>query len=576
MTSQPPLTSLPAPPETNSTFSPPAPPPSVSAVSAPAPGNLTSPPSSGTPTSGSTVGTRRPSPTRNGYLPPGALAGMVVGVVIGAGIVLAAVGIFLIFYKRRKRKLAAQNLPLKNDPFAGKPHHWQQNVPAPSDYQELPKPSLPPSNGLTAPLPTVPVSAFNEPLSTSGSLDSDKPFPRQSPGMPVGNFKSTFTYEELKIATDNFSEANLLGQGGFGYVHKGVLTNGKVVAIKQLKAGSGQGEREFQAEIEIISQVHHRHLVSLVGYCTFGSQRLLVYEFVPNKTLEFHLHGKDRPVMNWPTRMKIALGSARGLAYLHEDCQPKIIHRDIKSANILLDDSFEAKMQLSHLEWDLCHFSCTFTLCSYLAPEYASSGKLTEKSDVFSFGVLLLELITGFRPFDKADTFADDSMVDWATPLLAQGLADGNFDALVDQKLEEYDSAEMARMAACAAACIRHSARRRPRMSQIVRALEGNTPLDDLNEGITPGHSTIYGSYGGSDYNSMQYREDMKKFRKIALESVELGSSDYSGLTSDYGQNPPSSSTEDRQATQETEPNKAEKDTNVINQSSSQCLTFSG
>lgn len=114
MTSQPPLTSLPAPPETNSTFSPPAPPPSVSAVSAPAPGNLTSPPSSGTPTSGSTVGTRRPSPTRNGYLPPGALAGMVVGVVIGAGIVLAAVGIFLIFYKRRKRKLAAQNLPLKS------------------------------------------------------------------------------------------------------------------------------------------------------------------------------------------------------------------------------------------------------------------------------------------------------------------------------------------------------------------------------------------------------------------------------------------------------------------------------
>lgn len=581
MTSQPPLTSLPAPPETNSTFSPPAPPPSVSAVSAPAPGNLTSPPSSGTPTSGSTVGTRRPSPTRNGYLPPGALAGMVVGVVIGAGIVLAAVGIFLIFYKRRKRKLAAQNLPLKNDPFAGKPHHWQQNVPAPSDYQELPKPSLPPSNGPTAPLPTVPVSAFNEPLSTSGSLDSDKPFPRQSPGMPVGNFKSTFTYEELKIATDNFSEANLLGQGGFGYVHKGVLTNGKVVAIKQLKAGSGQGEREFQAEIEIISQVHHRHLVSLVGYCTFGSQRLLVYEFVPNKTLEFHLHGKDRPVMNWPTRMKIALGSARGLAYLHEDCQPKIIHRDIKSANILLDDSFEAKvadfgLAKHSLDTDTHVSTRVMGTFGYLAPEYASSGKLTEKSDVFSFGVLLLELITGFRPFDKADTFADDSMVDWATPLLAQGLADGNFDALVDQKLEEYDSAEMARMAACAAACIRHSARRRPRMSQIVRALEGNTPLDDLNEGITPGHSTIYGSYGGSDYNSMQYREDMKKFRKIALESVELGSSDYSGLTSDYGQNPPSSSTEDRQATQETEPNKAEKDTNVINQSSSQCLTFSG
>lgn len=173
-----------------------------------------------------------------------------------------------------------------DDPSAG-----QQNVSPPSDYQELPKPSLPPRNGPTAHLPPVPVSAFNKPPSTSSSLDSDKPFPPQSPGIPLGNFKSTFTYEELKVATDNFSEANLLGQGGFGYVHKGVLANGKVVAIKQLKAGSGQGEREFQAEIEIISHVHHRHLVSLVGYCIFCSQRLLVYEFVPNKTLEFHLHG---------------------------------------------------------------------------------------------------------------------------------------------------------------------------------------------------------------------------------------------------------------------------------------------
>lgn len=576
MTSQPPappVTSLPEPPDTDATYSPPAPPPSISTVSAPTPGNAKSPPSSGTPTNRSTVGTWRASSTRNGDLPPGALAGMVVGVVIGAGIVLAAVGIFVFFYKRRKRKLAAQNLPLKKDPFAGQPHHWQQNVSPPSDYQELPKPSLPPRNGLTAHLPPVPVSVFNKPPSTSSSLDSDKPLPPQSPGIPLGNFKSTFTYEELKVATDNFSEANLLGQGGFGYVHKGVLANGKVAAIKQLKSGSGQGEREFQAEIEIISHVHHRHLVSLVGYCTFGSQRLLVYEFVPNKTLEFHLHGKDRPVMNWPTRMKIALGSARGLAYLHEDCQPKIIHRDIKSANILLDDSFEAKvadfgLAKHSLDTDTHVSTRVMGTFGYLAPEYASSGKLTEKSDVFSFGVLLLELITGFRPFDKANTFADDSMVDWAKPLLAQGLADGNFDALVDQKLEEYDSAEMARMAACAAACIRHSARRRPRMSQIVRALEGNMPLDDLNEGITPGHSTIYGSYGGSDYNSMQYREDMKKFRKIALESVELGSSDYSGLTSDYGQNPSSSSTEDRQATQETERKKAEKDTNVINQSS--------
>lgn len=136
-----------------------------------------------------------------------------------------------------------------------------------------------------------PGSASN--ASVISSLGSEKPPPPLSPGIALGFSQSTFTYEELAMATDNFSPANLLGQGGFGYVHKGVLPNGKRVAIKQLKAGSGQGEREFQAEVEVISRVHHRHLVSLVGYCISGSQRLLVYEFVPNSTLEFHLHGKS-------------------------------------------------------------------------------------------------------------------------------------------------------------------------------------------------------------------------------------------------------------------------------------------
>ncbi|KAL9265766.1 Proline-rich receptor-like protein [Drosera capensis] len=152
----------------------------------------------------------------------------------------------------------------------------------------------------------------------------------------------TFSYEELVAATDGFSESNLLGQGGFGYVYKGALGNGNQVAVKQLRIGGKQGEREFQAEVEIISQVHHRNLVSLVGYCVAGADRMLVYEFVPNKTMEFHLHG-EQPVMEWGTRMKIALGSAKGLAYLHEECNPTIIHRDIKAANILLDFKFEAK-----------------------------------------------------------------------------------------------------------------------------------------------------------------------------------------------------------------------------------------
>ncbi|KAL5210976.1 hypothetical protein ABZP36_006599 [Zizania latifolia] len=360
---------------------------------------------------------------------------------------------------------------------------------------------------------------------------------RHAPPPPheaLGLGKGTFTYEELAAATGNFSQANLLGQGGFGYVHKGVLPGGKEVAVKQLQSGSGQGEREFQAEVDIISRVHHRHLVSLVGYCIAGARRMLVYDFVPNKTLEFHLHGqslslslpchccfktiivaseqeltwlvssdppvagKGLPVMPWPTRLRIALGAAKGLAYLHEDCDPRIIHRDIKSANILLDSNFEAMVAdfgLAKLTSDDDTHVSTRVMGTfgYLAPEYASSGKLTEKSDVFSYGVMLLELVTGRRPIDNTHSFVEDSLVEWARPALARALADGDYAGVADPRLEgSYDPVEMARVAASAAMSVRHSAKKRPKMSQIVRALEGDMSLEDLNEGVRPGKSMLF------------------------------------------------------------------------------------
>ncbi|CAL9240165.1 unnamed protein product [Arabidopsis halleri] len=228
--------------------------------------------------------------------------------------------------------------------------------------------------------------------------------------------KTHFTYEELTDITEGFSTQNILGEGGFGFVYKGKLNDGKLVAVKQLKVGSRQGDREFKAEVEIISRVHHRHLVSLVGYCISDSERLLIYEYVPNQTLEHHLHGKGRPVLEWAKRVRIAIGSAKGLAYLHEDCHPKIIHRDIKSANILLDNEFEVQVAdfgLAKLnDTTQTHVSTrVMGTFGYLAPEYAQSGQLTDRSDVFSFGVVLLELITGRKPVDQYHQPA--SLVEW-------------------------------------------------------------------------------------------------------------------------------------------------------------------
>ncbi|KAL0013959.1 hypothetical protein SO802_001028 [Lithocarpus litseifolius] len=580
-----PVTPSPSPPPPSSTNTT-SPPPSSSTPSTPTP----TPPSSSSPTPPSTQSsppppsssdnsppsTRSPPPppSSSNTSPPTSSSGIstaeVVGIAIGGVVILVVLSLLCICCKKKRKRRDDEDYHPpppppgpKGGPYGGPQQHWQYNAPPPSDrvVGVMPKPSPPPAvasrppyspvNAPTSPKPPPPPPQY---LSSSGGSNysgSENPHPPPHPGVVLGLSKSTFTYDELAMATDGFSDANLLGQGGFGYVHRGVLPNGKEVAVKQLKAGSGQGEREFQAEVEIISRVHHKHLVSLVGYCIAGAQRLLVYEFVPNNTLEFHLHGKGRPTMDWPTRLKIALGASKGLAYLHEDCHPKIIHRDIKASNILLDFKFEAKVAdfgLAKIASDANTHVSTRVMGTfgYLAPEYASSGKLTDKSDVFSFGVMLLELITGRRPVDTTHTFMEDSLVDWARPLLSRASEDRNFGDLADPKLKnDYDPNEMARMVACAAASVRHSGRRRPRMSQIVRALEGEASLTDLNEGIRPGHSTQYSSYGSSDYDTSQYNEDMKKFRKMALGTQEYGaSSEYSGPTSEYGLYPSGSSSE--------------------------------
>lgn len=440
-----------------------------------------------------------------------------VGAAVAGVLVIAMVAVMFVFARKKKRR---------GDPYTG-PYLPPNNFCVKSDGNYYPHQNLGNSGspeGFYTQVPHTPIgNSFGSQRGTgySGSgLESGV----------INSAKFVFGYEELMEITSGFSRQNILGEGGFGCVYQGCLPEGKSVAVKQLKAGSGQGEREFKAEVEIISRVHHRHLVSLVGYCVSEHHRLLIYEFVPNKTLEYHLHsGNAVPVLEWSNRLKIALGAAKGLAYLHEDCHPRIIHRDIKSANILLDDVFEAQVAdfgLAKLTNDTHTHVSTRVMGTfgYMAPEYASSGKLTDRSDVFSFGVVLLELITGRKPVDPTQPLGDESLVEWARPLLLHALETGEFDGFIDPRLEKrYVESEMFRMIEAAAACVRHSAPKRPRMVQVVRALDIESEISDLSNGVKFGQSTVY--------DSGQYSQDISRFRRTALGGE---SSEYDIYSSEY------------------------------------------
>ncbi|KAK8561118.1 hypothetical protein V6N13_149702 [Hibiscus sabdariffa] len=405
-----------------------------------------------------------------------------------AGALFAAVFIALFFIVKRRRDKKQQALPGNYTPPPG-------NIEVKSDTPGRGSPML---NNYEGPR----VQFYHSPES----------------GIIAGS-KIHFTYEELMEMTNGFSHENIIGEGGFGCVYKGQLPDGKFVAIKRLKVGGGQGDREFKAEVEIISRIHHRHLVSLVGYCIAENQRLLIYDFVGNKTLEHHLHGTDEPVLEWPQRVKIAVGAAKGVAYLHEDCQPRIIHRDIKSANILLEDDFEAQVAdfgLARLnDTSQTHVSTrVMGTFGYLAPEYASSGKLTDRSDVFSFGVVLLELITGRKSVDPTQPLGDESLVEWARPRLIQALESGDCSELIDPRLEKhYVESEVLMMIEAAAACVRHSAAKRPRMALVVRALDFDG--SDLSNGVKVGESATF--------DSSKYSDEISLFRKMAF-GIDTGS----------------------------------------------------
>ncbi|KAK6279686.1 PREDICTED: protein NSP-INTERACTING KINASE 1 [Theobroma cacao] len=291
----------------------------------------------------------------------------------------------------------------------------------------------------------------------------------------LGNLRR-FQFRELQIATHNFSSKNILGKGGFGNVYKGILQDGTIVAVKRLKDGNAAGgEIQFQTEVEMISLAVHRNLLRLYGFCITPTEKLLVYPYMSNGSVASRLKGK--PVLDWGTRKRIALGAARGLLYLHEQCDPKIIHRDVKAANILLDDYCEAVVGDFGLAKLLDHQDSHVTTAvrgtvGHIAPEYLSTGQSSEKTDVFGFGILLLELITGQRAleFGKAAN-QKGAMLDWVRKIHQEKKLEG----LVDKDLKSnYDRIELEEMVQVALLCTQYLPGHRPKMSEVVRMLEGD------------------------------------------------------------------------------------------------------
>ncbi|XP_059662760.1 probable LRR receptor-like serine/threonine-protein kinase At1g53440 isoform X2 [Cornus florida] len=290
-----------------------------------------------------------------------------------------------------------------------------------------------------------------------------------------------FTLRQIKAATSNFDPANKIGEGGFGPVYKGLLSDGLVIAVKQLSSKSKQGNREFVNEIGMISALQHPNLVRLYGCCIEGNQLLLIYEYLENNSLARALFGREEHRLNldWPTRKKICLGIARGLAYLHEESRLKIVHRDIKGTNVLLDKDLNAKISdfgLAKLdEEENTHISTRIAgTIGYMAPEYAMRGYLTDKADVYSFGVVLLEIVSGksntsYRPKEEFVY-----LLDWAYVLQEQG----NLLELVDPILgSNYSKEEAMRMLNLSLLCTNLSPTLRPSMSSVVSMVEGNSPI---------------------------------------------------------------------------------------------------
>ncbi|KAK4764434.1 hypothetical protein SAY87_013872 [Trapa incisa] len=345
-----------------------------------------------------------------------------------------------------------------------------------------------PANEITRDEPAPIVSSTTTSIAESNSSTS-----RLEEELKIASRLRKFSFNDLKLATRNFRPESLLGEGGFGCVFKGWIEEngtapvkpgtGLTVAVKTLNHDGLQGHKEWLAEVNYLGDLVHPNLVKLIGYCIEDDQRLLVYEFMPRGSLENHLFRRALP-LPWSIRMKVALGAAKGLAFLHEEAERPVIYRDFKTSNILLDADYNAKLSDFGLakdgpEGDKTHVSTrVMGTYGYAAPEYVMTGHLTSKSDVYSFGVVLLEMLTGRRSMDKNRPNGEHNLVEWARPHLGERR---RFYRLMDPRLEGHFSIKGAQKAAqLAVHCLSRDPKSRPLISEVVEALKPLPYLKDM------------------------------------------------------------------------------------------------
>ncbi|XP_057863420.1 putative serine/threonine-protein kinase [Cryptomeria japonica] len=327
-----------------------------------------------------------------------------------------------------------------------------------------------------------------------------------------------FALKEMEVATNRFSSELLIGTGGFGVVYKGLLNTGDTVAIKRAKRDTFQNTQEFYNEVKLLAEIRHKNLVTLIGFCEEAGEQILVYEYIPNGSLLEHITGQTNVQFTWRQRVQIAIGAAKGIGHLHEECKPPIIHRDIKPSNILVDNQMEAKVsdfglvRTGPLGGESHVSSLVKGTPGYMDPDYCSSYHLTPFSDVYSFGVILLQLVTAKPAVDLTKRQPRYNVIDWARPSLEQG----NLENILDSSLlrQTYNRDMMLFMGQLGLRCVERSPKDRPTMRQICEELEFHL----YSQILEPSRSLV----NRQGENSINENEDSISLENIGLQKFEV------------------------------------------------------